>query len=63
MWLNKFLIVYVQHFILSMPDYRHINFQRLPHFSILAPIFNQESFAVSPVEAAGAFPCVFGCSR
>ena len=29
----------VQHFILSIPDYRHINFQWFPHFPIIIPIF------------------------
>ena len=44
--LNKVPIVSVQHFVLSIPDYRHINFQRFPHFPIIIPIFHGESFAV-----------------
>ena len=42
--LNKVPIISVQHFLLSILDYRHINFQRFPHFSIIIPIFYGESF-------------------
>ena len=55
-------IVSVQHFILSIPDYRHINFQRFPHFPIIVPIFHGESFEVELVEMVMAFLCVSGCS-
>ena len=37
--LYKVPIASVQHFILSTPDYRHINFQRFPHFFIIISIF------------------------
>ena len=40
--LKKVPIVSVQDFILSVPDYHHINFQRFPHFSITVPFFNGE---------------------
>ena len=48
---------------LSIPDYRHINFQWFPHFSIIAPIFNWESFGLQQVEMAVAFLYVFRCTR
>ena len=40
--LNKVPIISVQHFLLSILDYRHINFQWFPHFSIIIPIFHGE---------------------
>ena len=45
-FLNQFLVS-VQHFILSIPDYHHINFQRFPHFSITINIFNREFWGVT----------------
>ena len=44
--LNKVPIASVQHFILSILAYRHINFQQFPHFPIRTPIFHGESFGV-----------------
>ena len=61
--LSKAPIVSFQHFILSIPTYRHINVQWFPHFSILVPIFNWDSFGMQPVEMAVTFLCVFGCLR
>ena len=42
-FLKKVSIVSVQHFILSIPDYHHINFQWFPHFLIIIPILHGES--------------------
>ena len=42
--LNKVPIVFVLRFILFRPDYRRINFQRIPHFPVIIPIFHGESF-------------------
>ena len=61
-YLNKVPIVFVQQFILSIPDYCHINFQWFSHFPIIIPIFHGE-FWVLPAEMAVAFLCVFSCSR
>ena len=62
----KVPIATVQHFILSIPDYRHFNFQRFRHSSTIVPIFNRESFRVWlvwSVETVLASLFVFGCSR
>ena len=61
--LNNVSIFSVQHFILFIPDYRHINFQWFPHFPIIIPTFHEESFGVKPVKMSMALLCVFGCSR
>ena len=39
---NKVSIVSIQHFILSILDYRHINFKWFPHLRIIIPIFHGE---------------------
>ena len=62
--LNKVLIVSVQHFILSIPDYHHINFQRFPHFSIIVPIYNGEKvLGVACSSGHGILLCVWLLQR
>ena len=61
--INKVPIVSVQHFTLPISDYRHLNFQLFPRFSIIIPILHRETSGVWPVEMAVEFLCVFDCSR
>ena len=44
--LYKVPIVSVQHLILSILDYHHINFLGFSHFPIIIPVFHGKSFGV-----------------
>ena len=63
---NKAPTVSVQHFLLSILDYRHIKFQRLPHFSIIIPIFHGQSLGCNQSKLSDIPLCVrflsFWCS-
>ena len=62
--LNKVPIISVQHFILSISDYHHINFQRFPHFSIIVPIYNGEKvLGVACSSGHGILLCVWLLQR
>ena len=44
--LNNVPIISVQHFLLSILDYRHINSPGFPHFPIIIHFFYGESFGL-----------------
>ena len=57
--INKVLIFSVQHFILSIHDYRHIVFQWFPHFPNIMPIVHGQSFGVTRWTGRGILLCVW----